>query len=982
MPAPDTVYEFGPFRLDVHERRLSRGNTPLPLRAKVFDTLCVLVEHAGKLVATEELMNAVWADTAVEIGNLAHNIAVIRKALGERDGGPKYIETLSGKGYRFIAQVIAHRDQCPAPRANSIRAELVGRERELDLIHELLNEVATGRRQTLCINGEAGIGKTLLLNTLVELASARGFRCGRGQCLEGLGEGEPYMPVLDALSQLSSGPDAERAASVLRRVAPTWVAHLPWLSDGETDHSKQTLGATKERMLREIAEALETLSAGRPVLLAIEDLHWSDASTTQFLNMMALRTMPARILVAGTYRPHDGENRGASIHSMTHELKLRGVCREIPLRPLDGQAVRRLVELRLPGATLTDEAVAITRQRTEGIPLFVEAVVDHWKSEGLVTNAGGGWKLTQAASDLGRGVPESLRSTIVLKLDSLNEECRNLIAAASVSGVDFSAAAIAAAVEGSAGEVEQRFDALAKQGSLILQAAPIEWADGTIAQGYRFVHSLYQEVVYERIPAGHRARLHHNTGDGLERSYGPSAPGKAAELAHHFERGGDPARALPYLLAAARQAFRRSAHREGINLARRGLNLLAKLPEDRDTLSLALDFEALLAPALVSVEGFASADAERAYHRAVDLGSRLGRTDLLLTLMFGQAAMFELRGDFERSDRVLEQRLGLSGCDAHSGVVVTSDTLMACSLFHQGRFAGALEHADRGSSAYDPSEHLALIAPYGETPGPACHEWGALATWFLGYPDRALRRIGNAIEIAREPDHAFSFASALVRAGLVHQLRREPEDTRRMASEASRIAETQGYPWVAATAMALNGWVNALQADFSELRLGLDMLAAMGAHLDRPFFLCLLAETLAAHGDMTAARNAITEAFGYLGRARSHFYEAELHRLKASIESSANHLDEAEASVREALRIVREQQARSLELRAAMDLCAIRRRRGAAREAVDELAQVYAWFSEGFETQDLRNARAMLEAIGPAPARSLSAKVSQKFQDG
>jgi DNA-binding winged helix-turn-helix (wHTH) protein/tetratricopeptide (TPR) repeat protein len=973
MPAPDTVYEFGPFRLDVQERRLLKGKAPQPLRAKVFDTLRVLVERAGKLIATNELMDAVWPDAAVEVGNLAHNVAVLRKVLGERTGGPKYIETISGKGYRFVAEVTIHQNRIPNPPANSRRGEVVARERELDVVDEILNDVSAGRRQTLCINGETGIGKTLLLNALIQQASARGFHCGQGQCLEGLGEGEPYMPVLEAISQLSSGPEGERAASVLHRVAPTWVAHLPALSYGTADLSKRTLGATKERMLREIAEALETLSVDAPILLAIEDLHWSDASTIQLMKMMALRITPARILITGTYRPHEGENQGASVHAITQQLKLRGVCREIPLRALDDEGVRRLVELRLPGAVLTNDAVAFTRQRTEGIPLFVEAVIDHWKSQGLVVRAGGEWKLTQAPCDLGRGVPESLRSTIIWKIDSLNQECRELIEAASVSGVEFSAAVVAAAVGSAPDESERRLEQVAKQGSLIVQATPIEWPDGTIAQGYRFVHSLYQEVVYDRIPAGQRARLHRSIGDRLERSYGPSAQGKAAELAYHFERAGDLARALPYLLAAAKQALRRSALREGIQLARRGLNLLASLPEDRDMLSLALGFEALLAPALVSVEGFASVDAERAYSDAVDLGNRLGETDLLLTLMFGQAAMYELRGDFERSNRVLEQRLTLAGYYGHSGVVVSSDTLMACSLFHQGRFRGALEHADRGSSAYDPNEHLTLIAPYGETPGPACHEWGALATWFLGYPDRALKRIENAIEIARKPDHAFSFASALVRAGLVHQLRREPESTRRVAAEASRIAETQGYSWVAATAMALSGWVNALEADFSDLRRGLEMLAAMGAHLDRPFFLCLLAETLANHGDLGRARDTIAEGFGYLGQARSHFYEAELHRVRARIECTPNQLDQAEAMLRQSLRVAREQQAKSLELRAAMDLYAIRRRRGEGSGAACEVGEVYSWFSEGFDTEDLRSARSILEGIGKTAGRSMIA---------
>ncbi len=438
----------------------------------------------------------------------------------------------------------------------------------------------------------------------------------------------------------------------------------------------------------------------------------------------------------------------------------------------------------------------------------------------------------------------------------------------------------------------------------------------------------------------------------------------ATELAYHFLKGRDTVRGLPYLLGAAEHALQRSAHREAIAAARRGLDLIRNLPQDPSTHVLELRFQAVLAPALVSVEGFCSRDAELAYARAADLGSRLGQTGLLFPLMFGQAAMHELRGEFDKSEQVLNRRLELLKDSSDTSVTVTSDALMACSLFHQGQFARALGHADRGSSTYNPTEHLSLIAPYGETPGPSCHEWGSLATWFLGYPDRALQRIGNALEQARSPDHSFSLASVLVRAALLRQLRREPEPLLNVTAKAGEMAEAHGYGWIRATAVALAGWAKATEGDFSDLHRGLEMLAEMGAHLDRPYFLALLAETLAAQGATADAEAAIAEAFRYVGQSRSHFYEAELHRIRGwmLLESGINsRLDEAEAHLRQGLRIAREQQARSFELRGLMDLCLLCRRRGRIDESVSELAALYRRFDEGFDTPDLQRARTVLD---------------------
>ena len=312
------IYEFGPFRLDPEERRLSREGQPITLRAKIFDTLCMLVEAHGHLLDKDELIHRVWPDAVVEEGNLATNISALRKTLGEPATGQKYVETVPGRGYRFVAEVREIQRREPGPwheshvQATKPAFALVQRRNELQHLDQCLERALSGTRQVVFISGEAGIGKTTLADAFAE--QARGGTAlwyGCGQCLDQRGHGEAYMPVLEALSRMCRGTAGEDLIDFLARCAPTWLVQMPWLLSSNKLEGLQraVLGTTRDRMLREMVESVEILTTGKPMVLVLEDLHWADYSTVDLIARLAHRHEPARLLVMGTYRPSDASFR-------------------------------------------------------------------------------------------------------------------------------------------------------------------------------------------------------------------------------------------------------------------------------------------------------------------------------------------------------------------------------------------------------------------------------------------------------------------------------------------------------------------------------------------------------------------------------------------------------------------------------------------------------------------------------------------------
>lgn len=851
----------------------------------------------------------------------------------------------------------------------------VGRAPELDQLHQLLDRALQGKRQVVVVTGEAGLGKTSLVEAFVEAASNRALLwVGRGQCLEHRGSTEAYMPVLEALGRLCGAPGGDALVALLAQRAPTWLVQMPWLVSATAFDTLQqrVQGATRERMLREMVEALEVLSAERPVLMVLEDLHWADYSTLDLLTRLAHRQEPARLLVVGTYRPADAMMQDHPLHPLVQELCIRGYGVELPLTLLTEDAVAEYLARRFRGAPLPAGLVRLIHERTDGNPLFMVSLVDSWVAAGLLMEDAGQWTLPTGLGALAGGVPESVRELIAQQLGRLSADDQEVLEVASVAGMQFSAAAVAAGVSASEEQVETRCAALARRGQFLQESGIAEWPDGTVATRFGFVHHLYQHVLYERVPAGRQVRLHRQLGARLEAGYAAATRQQATELAVHFVRGRDAPRAVQYLRLAAEQALQRSAHREAIEQLTTALAILRTWPATRARAEQELPVQATLASALIATQGWAGPETEAALMRAYELCQQLVDTPLRYQVVFGLAALHEWRGDYERSQALLEQRLDAPEGQQDDTFLLESYDLLACSLFHQGSFTQALDQAEHGLALYTPDEEHSLLATFGEEPEVQYHGWAGLALWFLGYPDRALERAHTGLR--RAQDHLYSLASAQTQTAWIHQFRLEPQLTRQWAEATIALATEQGFPYKVAVGKILRGWALATQGQgeegIAEMRDGLGACLTAGARLDHPYFLALLADAYGRDGQVEAGLRTLDEALALVRDSRRFFYEAELHRLRGALHLQAGAPDaprQAEACYREALTVARRQHARSLELRAATSLGRLWRHQARDAEARSLLAKTLGQLSEGFATGDYLAAQSLLDELGGAP---------------
>jgi DNA-binding winged helix-turn-helix (wHTH) protein len=532
---------FGAFVLDVEDACLRRGAENIDLRPRSCALLRYLAENPGRVVTKDELLQTVWAGTRVSDTVLKVCVREIREALGDAAKAPRFIETIPRQGYRFVAAVGTQLADAPAGDEDERFASIVGRARELAQLETWLAQAEQGQRKLVFVTGEPGVGKTTLVDLFLARSRVRErLRVGRGQCLERYGEGEAYLPVLEALGQLCSEPGGERLVAVLGQYAPTWLVQLPALVDDRELEAQQrrVAGSTRERMLREITEALEAYGSSVGLGLVLEDLQWSDYSTLELLAYLAHRRREVRLLVVATYRPAEVAQRQHPLAGIKQELHAHGQCEELVVERLGTADVSDYVARRL-GAAAGPALGPVVHARTEGNALFMVNLVEYARTAGLVGTG-------EAAAALAAAVPETLRQMIGKQLGDLGDETRGLLEVASVAGVQFTAAGVAAGAQCAVETVERACDALGSQGQVLRKRAVVAWPDGTVSAGYAFAHGFYRQVLYEDMGDGQRARVHRAIGLRKEAAYGAQCDAIAGELALHFEYGHDYPRALRY----------------------------------------------------------------------------------------------------------------------------------------------------------------------------------------------------------------------------------------------------------------------------------------------------------------------------------------------------------------------------------------------------------------------------------------------------
>ncbi|HXH09702.1 MAG TPA: AAA family ATPase [Alphaproteobacteria bacterium] len=973
-------FVFAPFRLDVSDQRLWRGETVVPVPPKAFATLCCLVAQAGRLVTKEALLQAVWPDTAVQEDVLTVAIGQLRRILGDRARSPRFIETVHGRGYRFIAPVTASdsdpkcfqtaADQ-PVPQATAgVPPRIfVGREAALAQVQQWWTTALQGQRQFGFIAGEPGIGKTALVDTFVaQVGATTDVWIGQGQCVNHDGVGEAYFPILEALGRLGRGSHGAELRSVLQQQAPSWLVHLPaLLAPGDRErleHMASTV--TPVRMLRELAEALEAVSAIRPLVLVLEDLHWSDRATLEWLAYMARRRDPARVLILSTYRPVEVMARARPLRLLLAELRLHAQCVELVLDSLSEPAVAAYLSQRFSAMSLPANVPQRLHRRTSGHPLFLVAMVDELVRRRSLEAGEEAWEGPGVLSGL---MPASLRYYLEQQVAQLADEDQALLEAASVAGTTFTAAAAAAGMAQAEATLEARLTALARQGRFVRAAGTETWPDGTVTACYQFLHELYQEVVYARVSPGHRVRLHQRIGLRKEAAYGAEAPMIATELARHFMRAQDGRRAVGYLRHAAAIAMRRHAYREVIQHCTAGLTLLATLPDTLERARQELVLQTILGPAVIALNGQAAPEVEAIYDRARALCQQLRDTPQLVIVLTHLGVLANNRGQFQAARQLGEQALHLAQ-EVHDPTgLASAHMLLGNTAFLLGEFEVARRHTAQAIDNARPPQDRVQGFHHDAHLGVFCRARLARVLWYLGYPDQALQWRQEALTLARELAHPMTLAQALLMAATLHLSRREVPLVLEQAEAAMALARHEEYPLMFARGTILRGWALIAQGQredgVAEIRQGVVAYRAAGIELLLPFFLAVLAETYARMKQAQVGMRLLNEALALSLKHGSHFYEAELYRLKGELllVQDAGRGVSAEACFRQAVDVARRQQAKSLELRAAMSLSRLWQQQGKRAEAYNLLAPIYGWFTEGFDTADLQDAKALLEAL-------------------
>ena len=454
------------------------------------------------------------------------------------------------------------------------------------MLGETWKRALSGERQMVFITGEPGIGKTALAEVFrrrVAMADLS-VRIAHGQCMEGYGSKEAYGPMLDALGRLCRGPQAEPIVRILSAEAPTWLAQLPGLLTRERRDmlQREILGATRERMLREIASALDLITAETALLLMLEDLHWVDDSTADFISALARRRTPAKLMLLATYRPL--EPRRHSLKALISDLLLHRLGREIDLTPLSEAEVEEY--LAAPSAAARSPATrpppglsALVHRHSEGNPLFMVAALEHMAKRNLLTRVDGRWQLHRPLEQIEFEVPEDLRHMIEARLEPLSAQERSALELASIVGASFCASMISAEVGIDAHSAEDLYEELSRRHHIVKWVGTQSLPDGSVTERYEFVHALYRQVLYDRQSPGRRARLHHQIGERLAAMYAQRIEDVVPELAYHFEQAADWPRAVDYLQQAAQIAGHRYAHRQADSILERALELVGRLPE-------------------------------------------------------------------------------------------------------------------------------------------------------------------------------------------------------------------------------------------------------------------------------------------------------------------------------------------------------------------------------------------------------------------
>ena len=523
-------------------------------------------------------------------------------------------------------------DQPVAEDSGPSRHHTVGRDKERAELHAAFRNASAGHGHLLSISGDAGSGKTTLVESFLDGLSTGGTACriGRGRCSERLAGSEAYLPVVEALESLLHGAPAS-VGPVFSAFAPAWYSQVASATPASgVAKPAEPQGGSQERLKREIAALGRELSHSQPLVLFFDDVHWADVSTIDLLAYLTPRFATLRVLMIVTSRPSDLRLANHPFLSLRQDLQARRLCHELALDMLTPDDVERYFALEFPGHRFPLELPRLIHAKTEGSPLFMADLVRYLRTKGTLVQASGAWVVEGSLDEIGRELPESVRGMIERKIAQLGDDDRALLTAASVQGYEFDSAVVAQALGQDAARVEERLETLERAHRFVQLVEEREFPDRTLTLRHRFVHVLYQNALYAQLRATRRVTLSAAVAEALLQFHRGQPREIASELAPLFEAARNHSRAAEFYGLAAQQAALLFASREAVVLATRGVSLLQSLPDGRERQERELALRVSLGNALIATRGYAADAVLETYSRARELCQQLGETPYLI----------------------------------------------------------------------------------------------------------------------------------------------------------------------------------------------------------------------------------------------------------------------------------------------------------------------------------------------------------------
>ncbi|WP_338821938.1 adenylate/guanylate cyclase domain-containing protein [Bradyrhizobium septentrionale] len=945
--------------------------TSLQVRVGIATGLVVVGDLLGEGAAQEQAVIGETPNLAARLQGLAepHTVVIAdntRRLLGGlfdyRDLGTVPVAGIHYpvRVWRVVgASLVGSRFE--ALRAAS--TPLIGREEEIALLTRRWERAKAGDGSVVLIAGEPGIGKSRIAQTLLEQLSEEPHTRLRYFCSPHHQHSALY-PSITQLEQAAGFRREDTAETRLDKlVAVLAMANkelseaVPLLADLlsiPTGDRYPPLNFTpqkrKEKTLHVQVAQVEGLAARQPLLMLWEDIHWSDPTTLESLDLLIDRAATLRVLVILTFRPEFSSPWVGRPHVTL-----------LSLNRLSPRHRAEMIAHITGGKTLPPEIANQIIDRTDGVPLFIEELTKSVVESGWMTDAGDHYSVPGPVLPL--AIPTTLHASLLARLDRL-APTREVVQIAATLGRQFSHELISAVAAMSQPQLEGALVQLIRAELVFRRGTP---PDAT----YTFKHALVQDTAYGTLLRSKRQQLHARIAQALEEKFPDIAATQPEVLAHHFTEADLTENAVAYWRKAGQRAAERSAHAEAIAHLRKGLMVAERVSDPAERARRELDLQLVLAPVLITTKSWAAPEVEQAYLRARDLCRQVGDVAQLFTVSWGLWLVYQQRCEFKMARDLLDELFAVARRRADPALLLQAHHAAWTTLLNLPELTACRAHLEAGLALYRPDAYRAHKFLYGSHDAAVCNLYtAAAALWPLGFPEQALATAREAVSMARELSHPFSLVLALVFAAMIYQHRREAEPAREQAEAAIAVcAEHDIAPHLAAAGSILRGWAIAVRGKaaegIAEVRDGLAAVQPTGVRIRRPYYLALLAEASTWAGEIEQGLIALAEAAAAVEETGERRWEAEIYRLLGELTVARRGGDrtEAEACFRRALDVAGRQSAKALELRATTSLARLWCDQGKQQQAHDLLAPVYGWFTEGFDTPDLREARALLDAL-------------------